>query len=79
MEYIILTMEKSQNGVLQGSFLGQVLFNLFMNNLELGVVSEVAKFSDDTQLFREVKTKANCEKPPKICPDSERTIVVHCQ
>ncbi|EMP25915.1 Anaphase-promoting complex subunit 10 [Chelonia mydas] len=38
-----------------------VLFNIFINGLEEGVNSEVAKFVDDRKLFKIVKSKANCE------------------
>ena len=34
-----------------------MLFNLFINDLELGVSSEVAKITDDTQLFKVVRTR----------------------
>lgn len=47
--------EQINRGVLQGSVLGQMLFNFFGNELDKGVSSEVAKYADGTKLFWVVK------------------------
>lgn len=39
-----------------------MLFSIFLNDLEKGVIIEVTKFADDAELFTVIKTKADCEE-----------------
>lgn len=50
------------NGVLQGSVLGPVPFNICRNDMRPGATNELVKFAEDTKLFRLVKTTKGREQ-----------------
>jgi ribonucleases P/MRP protein subunit RPP40 len=50
------------SGVPQGSILGPLLFIIFINGIDEGIMSDILKFADVTKMFGKAGTKENVNK-----------------
>jgi len=60
------------SGVPQGSILGPLLFLIFINDLEFGILNSLFKFADDTKVLGRAASGEDCLKLQKDLDGSDK-------
>jgi hypothetical protein len=50
------------SGVPQGSVLGPLLFNLYVNDITVGIHSHCLLYADDLKIYRQIRSSVDCEQ-----------------